>query len=285
MQRKNRIIKEIGNRIEHTKLLCLAAAFWIACVLCACTKKEELLILTEEAAAQETISEATQSGEARNTDLDDAPTLTQEDTAISQRTEASAEGNAQQEPAESSILYVHVCGAVKAPGVYELPAGSRVYEAVRAAGGFAAEAEQNYVNQARVLTDGVKLVIPTVEEAAAADGAVSADRGKAESDTAVGDKRETAAQIGIIGEDDASGKGVLGQADAGNGNQTVGRININTATKQELCTIPGVGETRAAAIISYRESHGGFAKPEDIMKVNGIKEGMYEKIKDSIRVE
>lgn len=253
------------NRIEHTKWLCLAGALVTVCFLCGCTRKEELLLLTEEKTAQETISEAAQSGEAKNTDLGDAPTLTQEDTVISQRMEAPAEGKAQQEPAESSILYVHVCGAVEAPGVYELPAGSRVYEAVQAAGGFSEDADQSYVNQAQILADGVKLVIPTVEEAA-------------------GDKKETALQIGIIGEGDAVGKEVSGQADEGNGNQP-GRININTATKQELCSIPGVGETRAAAIISYRESHGGFAKPEDIMKVNGIKEGMYEKIKDSIRVE
>lgn len=260
------------NRIEHTKWLCLAGALVTACLLCGCTRKEELLILTEEKTAQETISEAAESGE-----VGDVSTLTQENAAISQRTEASVEEKAQQVPAESSILYVHVCGAVKAPGVYELPAGSRVYEAVQAAGGFSEDAEQSYVNQAQMLTDGVKLVIPTVEEAA--------EHGKSETDAAAGDQKETAAQIGIIGQEDAAKGAATGQADAGDGNQTVGRININTATKQELCTIPGVGETRAAAIISYRESHGGFAKPEDIMKVNGIKEGMYEKIKDSISVE
>lgn len=275
MQKKNRI----KNGIKHTKWPCLAGALLAACFLCGCTRKEELLLLTQEKTAQETISEAAESGE-----VGDVSTLTQEDAAVSQRTEASAEEKAQQVPAESSILYVHVCGAVKAPGVYELPAGSRVYEAVQAAGGFSGDAEQSYVNQAQILADGVKLVIPTVEEAAAAKEAESVNRGESETDAAAGDKRETAVQIGIIGQEDASGKEVSGQADAGNGNQS-GRININTATKQELCTIPGVGETRAAAIISYRESHGGFAKPEDIMKVNGIKEGMYEKIKDSISVE
>lgn len=151
---------------------------------------------------------------------------------------------------ESGLIYVHVCGAVEAAGVYELPAGSRVYEAVQAAGGFAEDAEKNYVNQAQTLTDGAKLVIPTVEEAAAA-----------EDEEAFGE--ETAEKTA---------------------EKTGGRININTATKQELCGIPGVGETRAAAIISYRESHGNFAKPEDIMKVSGIKEGMYDKIKESICV-
>lgn len=131
----------------------------------------------------------------------------------------------------------------------EFAMGSRVYEAVEAAGGFAADADQNYVNQAQTLKDGVKLVIPTMEEAAQA--------------------REREPLI---------------EAAQGEDGVQDGRININTATAAQLCDIPGVGATRAAAIIAYRESHGGFHKPEDIMKVDGIKEGMYEKIKDSISV-
>lgn len=233
--------------------------------MCGCTRKEELLILTEEAAGQEAASETTaaKSGEAKNAESGDALTLTQEEAANTQRAEASA---------VSSLLYVHVCGAVKAPGVYELPAGSRVYEAVQAAGGFAEDADQHYVNQAQTLTDGAKLVIPTVEEAAVANDCVTADDKEPDPGTAAGERNGAALQIGIVGERETQEK-----KDA--------KININTASIKELCAIPGVGETRAAAIISYRESHGGFTKPEDIMKVSGIKEGMYEKIKDSISVE
>lgn len=256
MQRKN----GIKNRIEHTKLLCFAGVLCVACFLCACTKREELLVLTEEAASQEIISETAEAedGEAESTDSGGASDFQREEAAISQM------------PVESGILYVHVCGAVEMPGVYELPAGSRVYEAIQAAGGFSENAGQNYVNQAQILSDGVKLVIPTVEEAAAAD-----------SGAADGGEPDAALQPGIIGGADMS----AGQADTESVKSSGGRININTATEQELCTIPGVGKTRAAAIISYRESHGGFAKPEDIMQVNGIKEGMYEKIKDHISVK
>lgn len=226
MQRK----KGRKNRIEHTKLLCLAGVLCAACFLCACTKREELLILTEETAGQETAAAGNgETAALESADLGGMPSPLQE------------------EAVESAIVYVHVCGAVEAPGVYELSAGSRVYEAIQAAGGFSEDAEQSYVNQAQMLSDGMKLVIPTVEEAAGLDASAW-------------------------------------QANTENVKRTDGTININTATKQELCTIPGVGETRAAAIISYRESHGGFTKPEDIMKVNGIKEGMYEKIKDSISV-
>lgn len=228
------------NRIKHKEKLWLAGALLAACFLCGCTRKEELLLLTDEAVSGET-------GGADSADIGAAEPALQEDAAASEKPQTSVEAM----PAESGLLYVHVCGAVEAPGVYELPAGSRVYEAVQAAGGFTAEAEQNYVNQAQMLADGVKLVIPTREEAAL--------------------------QIGIVGVEEPSGGEAAEQAGA--------KININTASVKELCSIPGVGETRAAAIVSYRESHGGFAKPEDIMKVSGIKEGMYEKIKDSISVE
>ncbi len=153
------------------------------------------------------------------------------------------------------MIYVHVCGAVLRSGVYELEAGSRVYEAVQAAGGFAEDADRNYVNQAQELGDGIKLVIPTLEEAAAN------------------------IQAGIT--EDTFPAGAEGDGQAAEG----GRININTASETQLCEIPGVGKTRAAAIIAYREAHGGFQKPEDIMQVDGIGEGMYGKMKDSIRVD
>lgn len=153
------------------------------------------------------------------------------------------------------MIYVHVCGAVLRSGVYELEAGSRVYEAVQAAGGFAENADRNYVNQAQELGDGIKLVIPTLEEAAA-----NIQAGITEDTFSAG----------------AEGDGQTAEA---------GRININTASETQLCEIPGVGKTRAAAIIAYREAHGGFQKPEDIMQVDGIGEGMYGKMKDSIRVD
>ncbi len=242
-----------------------------ACFLGGCTKKEELLILSERAAADEA---AIKSGETADADSGGVVAAEEKTDASSLRREevlaSESEGTpAQKTPASGGLLYVHVCGAVKASGVYELPAGSRVYEAVQAAGGFTGDADQNYVNQAQILTDGVKLVIPTREEAAAD---ADAQKGQEPEDgEAAREKDGAALQIGIVGEEAAE------PVDA--------KININTASQKELCNIPGVGETRAAAIISYRESHGGFTKPEDIMKVNGIKEGMYEKIKDSISVE
>lgn len=206
-------------------------------VLGGCTKKEEILFLGEETAVAEPGAD-----EVAQTELT-------EETVPPVQTEPDR-------------ICIHVCGAVQMPGVYELQAGSRVYEAVQAAGGFAAEADQNYVNQAQELTDGVKLVIPTVEEAVKSAGSQAA-----------------IAQIGI-----AVDTLPAGTQDSGQSGESDGKININTASEAQLCEIPGIGATRAAAIAAYRESQGAFQKPEDIMKVNGIKEGMYEKIKDSISV-
>ncbi len=221
--------KDKNKKLHAEKLRYAALLLTVLVVTAGCTKKEELLFVTGE------IGETVLSAQP-GTDSETAPPAqpgTDPETAQTER---------------GGIL-VHVCGAVLHAGVYELKAGSRVYEAVEAAGGFAADADQNYVNQAQTLKDGVKLVIPTMEEAAQA--------------------REREPLI---------------EAAQGEDGVQDGRININTATAAQLCDIPGVGATRAAAIIAYRESHGGFHKPEDIMKVDGIKEGMYEKIKDSISV-
>lgn len=223
-------------------------------VLSGCTKKEELLLLNDGGAAgkPETVSPVGQEP-LSGTETGPQVYLPQEDPSAQRE---PAEENVMPLRAEPDVICVHVCGAVQLPGVYELQAGSRVYEAVQAAGGFAKEADQDYVNQAQELTDGVKLVIPTLEEA-----------------EKIRD-REPAADI-------LSFTGTEGEGQSKDKNA---RININTASEAQLCDIPGIGATRAAAIAAYREAHGGFQKPEDIMKVNGIKEGMYEKIKDSICV-
>ena len=194
---------------------------------------------------------------------------------------ADADGSAQtvggEQPADSTVIWVHVCGAVRKAGVYELPAGSRVFEAVQEAGGFAADADESYVNQAQRLSDGAKLVIPTVEQV----------------EEAAGDSRTEAGRIGIVeqaGVQEAGyGVSAAGTGDSDGRTDPVsvsadGRININTAPEAQLCEIPGIGATRAAAIAAYRQEHGGFSSIEEIMNVSGIKEGTYAKIKDRITV-
>ena len=144
---------------------------------------------------------------------------------------------------------VHVCGEVVNPGIYELPAGSRIYEAVKAAGGFTENAAEESVNLASPIEDGVQIRIYSKDEAETlAAGAAPFDGFEA----------------------------------SGEGKEPV--VNLNTATKEELMTLSGIGESRAEDIIRYREENGGFQNIEDIMKVSGIKDAAFQKIKDRITV-
>ena len=175
-------------------------------------------------------------------------------------TEINSTGETQPE-----MIYVDVCGAVANPGVFQLAAGSRVFQAIEAAGGYLPEAVQNCVNRAGVLTDGQQLYILTQEEmerqgldpaemAGASDGQMNGSAGTGQN------------------------TGIAAQAQQDN------RININTADEAQLTTLTGIGATRAQAIIAYREENGPFAAIEDIMNVQGIKEGTFAKIKDEIVV-
>ena len=137
---------------------------------------------------------------------------------------------------EAVSLLVHICGAVKNPGVYELSEGDRICHAVEKAGGFTTQADQNYLNQAQKVTDGMRIYIPTQEETAL----------------------ETEDILLLI--------------------------NINTAGMEQLFSLPGIGEGKAQNIIAYLEEKGSYTSIEEIMNVEGIKEGLFEKIRDKITV-
>ena len=153
------------------------------------------------------------------------------------------------EEKEGSI-WVYVCGEVASPGVYELQEGDRITHAIEAAGGLTEAAGQVYLNQAAHLTDGQRIYVPSREE------------------------EQTLKEEGSPSD----------MADAGTEKDT-GKINLNTATKAELLSLSGIGESRAEAIIAYRETNGGFRKIEDLKKVDGIKEGIFQKIREQITVE
>ncbi len=179
-------------------------------------------------------------------------------------------------------ICVHVCGAVKTPGVYELPAGSRFYEAVEAAGGFTLEACQDYLNMAAALSDGSRLEIPTLEEV----------KEREEAEKTGGEKEKEAYRYYTLAEETGPPSDGQSGATGGNaanteniGNVSDGLVNINTADIAGLCALPGVGEGRAKAIIEYREKQGGFLKKEDIMQVSGIGEKMYARMEAYLTVE
>ena len=151
---------------------------------------------------------------------------------------------------EKSGIYVYICGEVINPGVYELSGDSRIYEAVDAAGGFTENAARECVNLASKVSDGMQITIYNREEAASLQA-------------------DSASVDGNAGKSGTSGSGL---------------VNLNTATKEELMTLKGIGESKAEDIIRYREKSGGFKKIEDIMKVPGIKNTAFQKIKENITV-
>lgn len=166
---------------------------------------------------------------------------------------------------EAKTLVVHICGAVSAPGVYELPAGSRIIDAVEAGGGFLPEADEACCNLAEEIVDGCQIYIMTKTESCA-DGQTEKKAGiqtSPDSDMQTTDRNVRSNSAPALEN---------------------GLVNLNTADVAALMTLPGIGESRAKAIISYREQHGAFAQIEDIMKISGIKQAAFSKIKDKITV-
>lgn len=175
------------------------------------------------------------------------------------------------ETAAVAYIYVHVCGQVVMPGVYSLPKGSRVWDAVEAAGGFLPEAVSQAVNLAMVVADGSKVTIPNESEA----GEIGFRWYETD-----GGRTLTIGGSAVGGSYDVGQGIVAGDRDSGTG----GRVNINRADVDALMTIPGIGQTRAEAIVAYREIRGPFSSIEEIMQVTGIKEGLFAKIKEYITV-
>ena len=143
------------------------------------------------------------------------------------------------------VLVVHISGEVVSPGVFELSQGARVWDAVIAAGGLTPYADQNAINLARLLSDEDHIIVFSIK-----DNMPPAVSGNA-AQNQVADNR----------------------------------ININTATNQELQALSGVGPVIAGNIISHREARGGFATIEEIMNVSGIGERIFDNIRDRIRVD
>lgn len=143
---------------------------------------------------------------------------------------------------QETVIFVDVKGAVKNPGVYQMKVGDRVKDALDAAGGLTEEADSQKVNLAKRLEDQMVIVVPKVGEEA----------------------EEIPA--GVTSKEEAK----------------EGKVNINTATVEELKTLKGVGEKKAEAIIEYRKKNGSFQTKEDLMKVRGIGKKLFESFQERI---
>ena len=133
-----------------------------------------------------------------------------------------------------SEIYVHVKGEVKNPGLYEFSYGDRINDAIEKAGGATDNANVEKLNLAKLLTDEMEIIVPSIGDNSADDGS--------------------------------------------------GKVNINTADSDELCTINGIGKAPAAKIIKYREENGNFESLEEIMNIDGIGTKTFESMKDYISI-
>ncbi len=176
-------------------------------------------------------------------------------------------GDEKPEDEPSSKITVYVCGAVRNPDVYVLDSKNRIVDAVSAAGGFMDDAGTEYLNLAAGLSDGQKVYIPTVAQI---EEALYRDEELYSAEVNI------TSNIPSVGSENNSGRG------GGEENDVL--VDINHADRETLMTLPGIGQSKADKIISYRESNGGFSSIEDIMLVGGIKEGLYNKVKDRICV-
>ena len=153
-------------------------------------------------------------------------------------------------------VVVHVIGEINNPGVVTLPEGSRIIDAINMAGGKTEEADLSKINLAYIVEDGTQIYIPRINE--------------------------NLNQVNLIS--DGAGVGVVITDSNVEENEVNAKVNINTASKEKLETLPGVGETTAQKIIDYRETNGKFKTIEDIKNVSGIGDAKYESLKDKITV-
>lgn len=185
-------------------------------LLVACNMKEAVMLNTEI-------------GGANSNDLDSDSDRFDEETIMSK---------SEEQVGEETYIYVYICGEVHNPGVYQMKNTARVYEVLLEAGGYTIDADEEAMNLAQLVSDGLQICIP------------KKNLGGSLEETEVKD----------------------------------GRVNINKASELELQGIIGVGSVKAKAIVTYRTEHGNFMNIEDITKVEGIKAGTFEKIKEYIRV-
>lgn len=164
---------------------------------------------------------------------------------------------------------VYVTGAVKRPGVYTVTAGTRIYKVVALAGGFTEDADRSAINLAAKVKDGAQIDFPSCVETAqkAYKTAKSSSRTKTGKTTYKRSNYE-------------SGKRRRKSADS----FSVGVVDINSASEEELDSLPGVGAKTAALIVQYRQTHGRFERKEDLLEIRGIGAKKYEKLKDYVTV-
>ena len=166
--------------------------------------------------------------------------------------QSNSAGSQTQEDKNEEDIYIHITGEVLSPGVIVLPKGSRIIDAIEKGGGVTENADLSKINLVYVLTDGQKLIIPSIND----------ERNEIENNIITNGESN-------ITQGESNGKG---------------KVNINTASQTELETIEGVGPSLANKIIEYRKKNGRYKTIDELKNVSGIGESKYETIKERIEI-
>jgi competence protein ComEA len=234
------------------KILCAAAIFAVTMTFaCGCAKQD--------------VSVSTFSDDGKTSESNDQIDTQDKDQTKSEENSENVNGEKAGD-VKTDYVYVYVCGAVQHEGVYKMSPDARKSDALDMAGGYLEDAAHGYVNLADSLTDGEKIYIPFESEV---------------TDSVVAYDSQITSESGENG--DKSGDG-SGNGDVNSGKDGTSQVNINTADKNQLTSLPGIGESKAERILEYRQIHGRFSSTEELMNVSGIGSGVYEKIKEYIKV-
>ncbi|QCR43239.1 competence protein ComEA [Curtobacterium sp. SGAir0471] len=166
-----------------------------------------------------------------------------------------------------AVVSVYVVGAVARAGVVEVPAGTRVDEALQRAGGATGDADLARLNLARPVVDGERLYVPRIGEGPVPDAL-----------------RPDAPGVGGSGGGGSGAGGAAGGSGAGGEDAAAAVVDLNTADQATLETLPGIGPALAARILAWREEHGGFTAVDDLLQVSGIGETRLAELRDRVRV-
>ncbi|MDO5409244.1 MAG: helix-hairpin-helix domain-containing protein [Lachnospiraceae bacterium] len=241
-------------KYRRMKAAAVAALFLIAGVLYSANRNQDVFLYEQESGYEENRGDEALADETQLRKAEVSEAKASSDAGALPEAQKASNASAGEKNPSSELLrvHVHVCGAVKKAGVYLLSADSIVADAIETAGGVVKGGAADYLNLAEAVSEGDKIYVPFLKELEKTDGKTG------EISFAAGDPAQMEESSALV--------------------------NINTAMQEQLMTLSGIGKTRAEAIIAYRESNGEFQKPEDIMKVSGIKEGAFKKIKDQITV-
>lgn len=275
----------MGRKIKYRCGIWTVLFFlWTASAMTGCARREEVFLEEMDSDEENSNRKAGEESTAYENNVAAGENPEKQSAVSDAGSEGNTENSALDLLPETPIpqkIFVDVCGAVVNPGVYELDEGARIFQAVDAAGGYLPEAAINYLNRARSIGDGQQIYVPTEKEVAENLELAMAKVPEALND---GDNSGNSGLEEIQGSSVENPSGTVGR-DTGSFGDGVGddtRINLNTADAGQLSTLSGIGQSKAEAIVAYREEHGDFASIEEIMNVEGIKEGTFSKIKDKI---